>query len=79
MTRWEYRLIDLNIGPERQEPKGAGRTYSIPEACRIVVYILNEAGKDGWEAVGGVDITALADYAPAAINTKQVLLKRPIA
>lgn len=67
MTRWEYRFVELFHRPEY-----AGKEPPITRATHLVTDELDEAGHDGWEAVGQVTILS------GSISHPVILMKRPI-
>ncbi|MFN8018283.1 MAG: hypothetical protein U0P45_09175 [Acidimicrobiales bacterium] len=67
MTAWEYRFIELFHRPEYQE-KGS----PVERATHLVTDDLDEAGREGWEAVGEVTILS------GSITHPVILMKRPV-
>ena len=67
MTRWEYRFIDLFHKPEYLE-----KTPPVLHSMHLVADDLHDAGEEGWEAVGAMNIAA------GGISHPVILLKRPL-
>lgn len=67
MQKWEYQLIDGSLGKDIMEEDGT----------QILLDLLNELGKEGWEAVGFNADTALAP--PGSPRPTFILLKRPLS
>ena len=67
MTTWEYRFIELFHRPEYQEKQSP-----VERATHLVTDDLDQAGREGWEAVGEVTILS------GSITHPVILMKRPI-